>query len=581
VIPSDGVTTLTNTIVAGNNGGDVFGGSPDGANNLIGGNPLLAALGDYGGPTQTMPLLPGSPAIGRGTTTGAPATDQRGQPRAGRVDIGAFQSQGFTLSPVAGSSPQSAVVGKTFRNPLQVTVTGINPVEPVDGGVISFAVTPVNGASATLSAATAVIAVGQASVKATANATPGTYNVTGTVAGAATLDFVLTNTKALGLGPPPSHEGVQEFDNLASLREAIAYANSHPGPDTIVFDPASFGTRRRTIRLTGGPLVLTNSATTTIIGPGPNVLTLSGGGKSRVIDIEGGSLALERVTISGGNAGTGNGGGIRNDGGKLWLNDVVLRGNRAREGGGLFNNGSATLTDVVSRGNTARAGPGLFSTRRATLAWRSLSTPASKGPILFDLFNGTGGVRKKREQFAGPAGAVVEKRHNLTITDSAGSSTGILSTASTVPFNPQGVVTTEQAQINGIDPNGKAMVGLIGPNGSASPTGSLAAGIDAKGHVFNFEHDPRIPQTVVPIGVDTGYSGGRVRLTFTINSTGVKVSAGSFNSGEIPFSDLHNFSLKAAFKNGAIPALGVASQPNETGGAASFRSIRVRTERTS
>src|SRR5262249_5386617 len=51
------------------------------------------ALGDYGGPTLTMPLPPGSPAIGGGTSDGAPATDQRGQPRSGRVDIGAFQSQ--------------------------------------------------------------------------------------------------------------------------------------------------------------------------------------------------------------------------------------------------------------------------------------------------------------------------------------------------------------------------------------------------------------------------------------------------------------------------------------------------------
>ena len=41
----------------------------------------LAPLGDYGGPTQTMALLPGSPAIDAGTSIGALATDQRGVTR--------------------------------------------------------------------------------------------------------------------------------------------------------------------------------------------------------------------------------------------------------------------------------------------------------------------------------------------------------------------------------------------------------------------------------------------------------------------------------------------------------------------
>ena len=41
----------------------------------------LAPLGDYGGPTQTMPPLPGSPAIDAGGTTTAFDTDQRGYPR--------------------------------------------------------------------------------------------------------------------------------------------------------------------------------------------------------------------------------------------------------------------------------------------------------------------------------------------------------------------------------------------------------------------------------------------------------------------------------------------------------------------
>ncbi|MFL5893013.1 MAG: choice-of-anchor Q domain-containing protein [Solirubrobacterales bacterium] len=56
-------------------------------------NPLLGVLAKNGGPTQTMALRPGSPAINRGTNTNCPGTDQRGVPRpqGPRCDIGAFE----------------------------------------------------------------------------------------------------------------------------------------------------------------------------------------------------------------------------------------------------------------------------------------------------------------------------------------------------------------------------------------------------------------------------------------------------------------------------------------------------------
>jgi hypothetical protein len=56
-------------------------------------DPKLGPLADNGGPTLTMALLPGSPAIDAGDTSLAPATDQRGFPRPAGVasDIGAFE----------------------------------------------------------------------------------------------------------------------------------------------------------------------------------------------------------------------------------------------------------------------------------------------------------------------------------------------------------------------------------------------------------------------------------------------------------------------------------------------------------
>ena len=105
----DSPTSLGNTIVANNTASG--GTSPDVLNpfisqgfNLIGGDPMLGALAENGGPTQTHALLPGSPAIDQGNSFGS-TTDQRGLPRplttlGSRMprggdgsDIGAFEDQ--------------------------------------------------------------------------------------------------------------------------------------------------------------------------------------------------------------------------------------------------------------------------------------------------------------------------------------------------------------------------------------------------------------------------------------------------------------------------------------------------------
>jgi hypothetical protein len=116
---SGAAVTLANSLVALNSapsGPDVSGAITDGGHNLLGngsgssglipgenGNlvgsteyqidPMLGPLQDNDGPTETMALLPGSPAIDAGNDANAPDTDQRGVPRPQgiRSDIGAFE----------------------------------------------------------------------------------------------------------------------------------------------------------------------------------------------------------------------------------------------------------------------------------------------------------------------------------------------------------------------------------------------------------------------------------------------------------------------------------------------------------
>ena len=54
-------------------------------------DPLLAALSDNGGPTETMALSKESPAIGQGTN--CPELDQRGEARGESCDLGAYESE--------------------------------------------------------------------------------------------------------------------------------------------------------------------------------------------------------------------------------------------------------------------------------------------------------------------------------------------------------------------------------------------------------------------------------------------------------------------------------------------------------
>jgi hypothetical protein len=88
------------------------GGLVDGVNhNLVGvTDPGLAPLGDYGGPTQTISLLPGSPALNAGDPEQLDTPDQRGVVRTGGVNIGAFQASAasFVLSAPASVNPGEA-----------------------------------------------------------------------------------------------------------------------------------------------------------------------------------------------------------------------------------------------------------------------------------------------------------------------------------------------------------------------------------------------------------------------------------------------------------------------------------------
>ena len=90
---------------------------------------------------------------------------------------------------------------------------------------------------------------------------------------------------------------VDPYDGLTSLREAVNYANSLSGADTITFASNLVG---QTITLTQGELDLTDTTgKTTITGLGADQLTVSGNNASRVFNIATGvTVDISGLTIT-------------------------------------------------------------------------------------------------------------------------------------------------------------------------------------------------------------------------------------------------------------------------------------------
>jgi uncharacterized repeat protein (TIGR01451 family) len=217
---------LVNSILWGDSGGEIYnvdatptvtysivqGGYPGGTN-IITDDPLLGLLGDFGGGTATMPLLPGSPAINAGDPASCPGTDQRGveRPQGAGCDVGAYESRGFTLIKLGGDK-QAAPIDTAFAVPLSVTLSETGG-HPLPDAVIIFTAPDIGASIAPPTTVTTTTdASGVASLPVTANGTPGSYHVTASAAGVAGVDFALTNVA-----------------DLLSIAKAVTPSSAAPG----------------------------------------------------------------------------------------------------------------------------------------------------------------------------------------------------------------------------------------------------------------------------------------------------------------------------------------------------------------
>ena len=356
---SAGTSLIYNTLVADNTTGtgatattsDVSGLlAPASSNNLIGGitgltngvngnmvgvnKPLLGTLASNGGPTETIALLAGSPAIDAGapsfaTASGviaAPTVDQRGALRgpaglnAGTtVDIGAYEA---SSSYQVTSSADNSTVG-TLRTAIGWADASSNA----------------NPANIAKPAANTVVFTATAPTKITLTN------------GALVLSNSTTPISISGPGANMLSISGNNASQVFSIAQGTTAAISG-------------------VTITGGAALSTQTGQSG-----------SGGGVDNF-----GTLALSNVAISGNSAI--DGGGLSNEAGATaTLADSTVSGNLGTTGGGISNTGTLSSIDSTIAGNSAsNEGGGLanfgnFTAISTTIALNSVTTQHTGGGL--------------------------------------------------------------------------------------------------------------------------------------------------------------------------------------------------------
>ncbi|NND98774.1 MAG: hypothetical protein HKN47_15750, partial [Pirellulaceae bacterium] len=370
-------------------------------------------------------------------------------------------------------------------------------------------------------------------------------------------------------------------DGLISLREAVRAANNTSGDDEIVLAAGVYS-----LTVAGdnedaaatGDLDITDGLTIRGVSAGATTIDASGldvdgtgfGYGDRVFDAFGVSLNLQDVTIRNGNV-RGDGGGLRNDGGAVTLNNVVMNDNFAEgnipggggaiyhtggstlnidnsqffhnctviigSGGALFNdNSEVTISDSVFDGNATAEHGGAIYTRGVTGTNATLtifdSTIINNGPVgpLQTKFGTTdgGGIYNDNDTVMIHGSTI---SNNEAIRDGGGifTKSSSLSSATLELFQTTLAGNTAGGEGGGISNQGDA-VRLENVTISGNSAGEYGGGIYQ--------------------GVDTGPPGSIRSLNVTINANTAPLGSNLFNDRSGSTIELQNTIVAAGVGSG-------------------------------
>lgn len=441
------------------------------------------------------------------------------------------------------------------------------------------------------------------------------HNLLGVITVNTTADVVGGNTSSIA-----ALLGSAGADGFISLREAILATNNTAGADTIFLPTGTF-----TFTIGGqgedagsmGDLDITDSLT--IIGAEAGSSTVDANGLDRVFHVQpgitttisdvtlrggtlpandwgagvlidnGASLNLSRVVITGNSAGSGAGlynygtllatdttfsnnvasnwgGGLYNDRGNATLNGVTINGNIAgMDGAGINNTGAGAVMSLINAtvsGNTATGqGGGLWTNRAVTAINATIAfNDASAGDGVYGQ-GGTGTISFKNSILYNPAGANANKAmtslgYNIDSDGTAGfAGTGDVTT------NPQLAIL---ANYGGNTATHALLLGSPAIN-SGTATGAPATdqrGVARLGATDKgaFEYTPSVAPTITSNGGGTTGSINVAEDTTavtTVTATDPDVPAQMLTYSIIGGADATKFSI-----NGGTGALRFVAAPN-------------------
>jgi hypothetical protein len=230
-------------------------------------DPLLGPLQDNGGPTPTMELLAGSPALNAGTPAGAPLTDQRGVLRGASINIGAYQASPAALTLTGFPTPTVAGTPGTFNVEASAVDVFGKTVFGYSGPVVFSATgqaivpnpSPLNNGSGTFSATLF---------------TPGPQTLTATdpllnISGAQTVQVVPPPTPGQ-VRPPNTPTTPNTPTSPTTQATPTTPATPTTTPGVVVTPPSGGGTAAP-----AGPTITVTVAPPSVNSPGQQVITVT------------------------------------------------------------------------------------------------------------------------------------------------------------------------------------------------------------------------------------------------------------------------------------------------------------------
>ena len=439
------------------------------------------------------------------------------------------------ITSVASGSPQQTAVSTAFTSQLRVLVTD-GAGNPVPGATVAFT-KPGSGASATLSAPTAITDnAGIAFVTATANATPGPYSVTGSIAGVTPVaTFSLSNlgapaaiavssgsnqTRTVGTAFAPLVAIVTDAAGQVVPGATVTFAKPASGasatlgvPATSITDATGLAAMSATAGTIAGGYVVTASVAsvstsftlTNSAGAATALVAQAGSGQSAQVDATFGTSLVAKVIDTYGNPVAGI---------PVAFTPPSSGASATLTPAGGTSTSTGLVTTVAKAGTVTGAYSVVASATGLPMIGFALTNTAG-APAAIAVKTGTPQSATVHTGFATPLSAVVTDSHGNFVPNAA------------VAFTAPGIGASATVVSATTDPSGVASTGAIANDiaGSYVASATIAAGSVG----FALTNTAGAPATVT---ITAG--GGQTATVGATFATAIQVSVADVYGNSVP-----------------------------------------------